>query len=162
MLIYETLISLLVAAYSVMLPELFTTRTRYTGVAISYNVSYSIAGLLPVLLSALIAFTGIPMIVSISETAEQITNKIMRDVVDPLKDEVAELQSKLGERDESIKDLIEKLALASVEILGQQSRLNSCQQAINAAMDFYTADQEDIVIVARLMYDRLGEACRDE
>jgi len=48
-------------AYVVILPELFTTQTRYTGVAISYNISFSIAGLLPTLLSVIITYSHAPL-----------------------------------------------------------------------------------------------------
>jgi MFS family permease len=51
---YYLLIVILAANYPVMLAELFVTRVRYQAVALSYAGCYAVAGLVPVLVSALI------------------------------------------------------------------------------------------------------------
>lgn len=61
MLLYETLVSLLAACYFPLLAELFPTPIRYTGVAISYNLIYSLAGLVPMLLSFLLHYLSSPI-----------------------------------------------------------------------------------------------------
>jgi len=60
MLLYQTLVAALAASYFPLLAELFPTNVRYTGVAICYNVIYSIAGLVPLLLSLLLKYTQTP------------------------------------------------------------------------------------------------------
>jgi len=45
--IMQTLIAAMAANYFVLLPEVFPTKIRYTGTAFSYNITYSIAALMP-------------------------------------------------------------------------------------------------------------------
>lgn len=61
MLIYETFVSVLAACYFPLLAELFPTNIRYTGVAVSYNLIYSLAGLVPMTLSFLLTFRTNPI-----------------------------------------------------------------------------------------------------
>lgn len=60
MLLYETFVAALAACYFPLLAELFPTNVRYTGVAISYNLIYSVAGLVPMLLSFMLHYLTRP------------------------------------------------------------------------------------------------------
>lgn len=60
MLLYETFVVGLAACYFPLLTELFPTNIRYTGVAICYNIVFSIAGLIPFILSFLLKYTQAP------------------------------------------------------------------------------------------------------
>lgn len=53
LLLYETLVSWFAATYLALLAELFPTEVRYTGVALSYNLTYCLAGFIPLLVSVL-------------------------------------------------------------------------------------------------------------
>ncbi|MDO8955175.1 MAG: MFS transporter [Gammaproteobacteria bacterium] len=64
MILYQMLISCLIASYPSMLAEIFVTKIRYTGVAVSYNFSYTIAAFFPMFLSILINHTQRAMLVS--------------------------------------------------------------------------------------------------
>ncbi len=55
MLIYQTLLSAATTSYFPLLSALFPTQARYTGVALSYNVSYALMGLSPVFYTLLTA-----------------------------------------------------------------------------------------------------------
>jgi len=52
--LYQTALSCGVASYFPLLSRLFPTEVRYSGIALSYNVSYALMGLSPMLLTALI------------------------------------------------------------------------------------------------------------
>ena len=54
MILYQTLLSAATTSYFPLLSALFPTQTRYTGVALSYNVSYALMGFSPLLLTFLI------------------------------------------------------------------------------------------------------------
>ncbi len=61
MILYQTVISFLMVCYFPLLAAIFSTKVRYTGIASCYNVTYSIMGFLPVVLTALIKFTHSPL-----------------------------------------------------------------------------------------------------
>jgi MFS family permease len=63
MLLYQTLIASLVASYPSMLTEIFVTKIRYSGVAITYNFSYTLAAFFPMLSSVLVGRENHPMLV---------------------------------------------------------------------------------------------------
>lgn len=54
MILYQTLLSAATTSYFPLLSALFPTQSRYTGVALSYNVSYALMGLSPIVLTFLI------------------------------------------------------------------------------------------------------------
>lgn len=62
MVIYQTALSLLSASYFALISSLFPTQVRVTGIAASYNIAYSLMGLLPIFSTALIQMTGLPSI----------------------------------------------------------------------------------------------------
>lgn len=51
---FQTLLSAATTSYFPLLSELFPTQTRYTGIALSYNISYALMGLSPIALTFLI------------------------------------------------------------------------------------------------------------
>jgi MFS family permease len=53
MFLYQTLISALVASYPSVLAENFVTKIRFTGIAVSYNLSFIFAAFLPMVLAML-------------------------------------------------------------------------------------------------------------
>jgi len=65
MLIYQTLIAFLAACYPSMLAELFPTKVRYSGIAFCYNISFAIAGLMPLFISYLLNLTHKPLLASL-------------------------------------------------------------------------------------------------
>lgn len=60
MLVYQTFLAAIAACYFPLLAELFPTPVRYTGVAVCYNIVYSIAGCVPMLLSYLLRLVSNP------------------------------------------------------------------------------------------------------
>lgn len=58
MLLYQTLLSLLTVSFSPLLANLFPTQVRYTGIAACYNMAYSLMGMAPMAITALIEATG--------------------------------------------------------------------------------------------------------
>lgn len=58
MILYQTLLSAAMASYFPLLSALFPTQARYTGVALSYNVSYALMGFSPLVLTFLIERQG--------------------------------------------------------------------------------------------------------
>jgi len=54
MMLYQTIISFLMASYFPLLAKLFPTHIRYTGIAACYNITYSMMGCAPLLITALI------------------------------------------------------------------------------------------------------------
>jgi MFS family permease len=63
-LLYQTLIAGLAACYVPILTELFPTQTRFTGFALTYNLAFSIAAFIPMLLIWLAGVTHYPLIVA--------------------------------------------------------------------------------------------------
>lgn len=61
MLLYQTLIALVSSCYFPLLGALFSTKVRYTGAAVCYNMTYSLLATLPIFLTALIRYTEAPM-----------------------------------------------------------------------------------------------------
>jgi nitrate/nitrite transporter NarK len=49
--ICQTLIAIMAASYFVLLPQAFPTSVRFTGTALSYNITYSIAALIPLVVN---------------------------------------------------------------------------------------------------------------
>ena len=47
----ETIIAMMASSYFVLLPQAFQTAIRYTGTAFSYNITYTIAALIPLLVN---------------------------------------------------------------------------------------------------------------
>lgn len=62
-LFYQTINAFLITSYLPTLAELFPTEVRYTGIGACYNLTYSIMGCLPLVLTALIKGHGSPTIV---------------------------------------------------------------------------------------------------
>lgn len=63
--IHQTLTAVFAASYTPMLSEIFPTSVRYTGIAICYNIIFSLAGLTPLAINYLIRLTNNPQIVSV-------------------------------------------------------------------------------------------------
>ncbi len=63
MLAYQTFISFLSPSCFSLLAEIFPTSVRYTGIAVCYNITYSIMGCFPLLLTYLFKVTGTSMVV---------------------------------------------------------------------------------------------------
>lgn len=64
MFLYQTIVAMLAACYPSQLAELFTTKVRYTGVGICYNVSFCIAAFIPMLAVSLLSLTHYRLVVS--------------------------------------------------------------------------------------------------
>ena len=62
--IYQSIAAAQVASYMPMLADFFPTSVRYTGVSLCYNTVFSMAGLTPLLLTALIRFAHSTVIVA--------------------------------------------------------------------------------------------------
>lgn len=62
--LYQIAIASLVTCYPPILAELFPTKVRYSGIALSYNVAFSTASFMPLLASGLLSMTGKPMAAS--------------------------------------------------------------------------------------------------
>jgi MFS family permease len=60
MILYQTTISLLTVSFFPLLADIFPTEARYTGIAMCYNITYSIMGCAPILITALIKYTDSP------------------------------------------------------------------------------------------------------
>lgn len=60
MLVYQSFIALASSCYFPLLAALFPTKVRFTGIAASYNFAYSAMATLPIVLTALIRFSGTP------------------------------------------------------------------------------------------------------
>jgi len=56
--IYQTILALATASYFPILGSLFPTAVRYTGIAACYNITYALMGCAPIIITALIGFTG--------------------------------------------------------------------------------------------------------
>lgn len=59
MMLYQVVISFLVVSYLPLLSGLFPTRVRYTGIALCYNLTYSVMGCSPILVTFLIDYFNI-------------------------------------------------------------------------------------------------------
>lgn len=57
MVLYQTVIAFLMVSYFPLLATVFPTEVRYTGIAACYNISYSIMGCVPIVITVLIKFT---------------------------------------------------------------------------------------------------------
>jgi MFS transporter, MHS family, proline/betaine transporter len=62
--LYQTLIAGLAACYVPILTELFPTQTRFSGFALTYNLAFSVAAFIPILLTWLANTTAYPPIVA--------------------------------------------------------------------------------------------------
>lgn len=57
-LFYHTILAVMAGCYFAMLPELFPVETRFTGVALSYNLAYLIASAMPAIASFILLMTS--------------------------------------------------------------------------------------------------------
>ena len=60
MMLYQTVISFIMTSYFALLAETFPTPVRYTGIALCYNVAYSLMGCAPMVITGLIEWTRFP------------------------------------------------------------------------------------------------------
>lgn len=60
--LYQTVICFISASYFALLSLSFPTEVRYTGIALCYNIAYSLMGCLPVVVTALIQRTNSPQL----------------------------------------------------------------------------------------------------
>lgn len=60
MMLYQTVIAFLMTSYFALLAETFPTPVRYTGIALCYNVAYSLMGCAPMAMTWAIELTGMP------------------------------------------------------------------------------------------------------
>lgn len=60
MIAYQTVIALVTSCYFPILASLFPTKTRFTGIAASYNIAYSTMATLPVAVTAIIRYSENP------------------------------------------------------------------------------------------------------
>ena len=60
MILYQTVISFLITSYFALLAETFPTPVRYTGIALCYNIAYSVMGCAPIAITALIEWSEFP------------------------------------------------------------------------------------------------------
>ncbi len=60
--IYQTIICFIFVSYLALLSLSFPTEVRYTGIALCYNIAYSLMGCLPVVVTALIQQTNSPQL----------------------------------------------------------------------------------------------------
>lgn len=58
MVLHQVVIALISVCYFPLLAQAFPTRVRYTGIAAAYNITYSLAAILPLALTALIYYTN--------------------------------------------------------------------------------------------------------
>ncbi len=63
--VYQLFIALYYTSYLPILSRLFTTSTRYTGIAFTYNSAFSLASIMPILASLLLAKVQSPYVLSI-------------------------------------------------------------------------------------------------
>jgi MFS family permease len=61
---YQTIIAIGCSCYGPLLAKAFPTSTRYTGVAVSYNVAFAIAGFMPLLITSVLAATNVALVAS--------------------------------------------------------------------------------------------------
>ena len=74
MLLYQVMISLLVVCYPPLLASAFETSVRYTGVALCYNLSYSLASLSPVLTDTILNQGVNPVVIYLSLSGFALVN----------------------------------------------------------------------------------------
>lgn len=60
MMLYQTVLSFIMTSYFALLAETFPTPVRYTGIALCYNVAYSLMGCAPMVITGLIEWTHLP------------------------------------------------------------------------------------------------------
>jgi MHS family proline/betaine transporter-like MFS transporter len=60
MVVHQAVIALVSVSYFPLLAAIFPTRVRYTGIAVCYNITFSLMATLPILLTGLIYWTGNP------------------------------------------------------------------------------------------------------
>ncbi len=65
MFLYQTIVSIFSACYPPMLAELFPTKVRYSGIALCYNVAFSLGSFTPLVVTFWVERTGDPLLVGL-------------------------------------------------------------------------------------------------
>ena len=63
MVVHQAVIAFVSVSYFPLLAATFPTQVRYTGIAVCYNITFSLMATLPILLTGFIYWTGTPNIV---------------------------------------------------------------------------------------------------